>query len=546
RCEAPPGGGVACASIDKQFLKPIAVGSANGDVGSIDPAHVTGVLEYDIARRIFPPLVTLDGNLKPIDWAAKSHEVSEDRLTWTFHLNKGMKWSDGNPIDSKTFAYSINRMLDPCTRSEVARYLFGIQGAAAFHAGACPAGAHTSAKTLVGSSIIAGDPMTLQIKLSAPDPSFLFALATPGAWAVPKQLISTDFGHWTERLADDDGFGGNLYKASKWDHAGHFEMAVNDSFWGKKPILPKILFTLYRDATVAVSDYKSGVGDMITAPIAPSDDLRNLKGTNYSAIPALDLTYLIPNWRLAPFDDLRMRQALALAVDRRALLHDAARETDLPTIHIVPAGLSQYTADLRDSADRTGDAALTSAPEKAVALAQSYANANCGGALSACSPITLTYADAPDQQTLAQALLAQWRRILPGLQFSVRAVAPATLDQSARLSQLTLTTWRADLPDTLAMLLSRLRTGGAQNLGAASVPDADTLLDQAATISTGSGEVSLDQISHAEQLYATNVAWIPLAQGTFAQAMRSNVIGLTYGADQHISLTTWQTAYIRA
>jgi peptide/nickel transport system substrate-binding protein/oligopeptide transport system substrate-binding protein len=537
---------VACASIDKQFLKPIAVGSANGDVGSIDPAHVTGVLEYDIARRIFPPLVTLDGNLKPIDWAAKSHEVSEDRLTWTFHLNKGMKWSDGNPIDSKTFAYSINRMLDPCTRSEVARYLFGIQGAAAFHAGACPAGAHTSAKTLVGSSIIAGDPMTLQIKLSAPDPSFLFALATPGAWAVPKQLISTDFGHWTERLADDDGFGGNLYKASKWDHAGHFEMAVNDSFWGKKPILPKILFTLYRDATVAVSDYKSGVGDMITAPIAPSDDLRNLKGTNYSAIPALDLTYLIPNWRLAPFDDLRMRQALALAVDRRALLHDAARETDLPTIHIVPAGLSQYTADLRDSADRTGDAALTSAPEKAVALAQSYANANCGGALSACSPITLTYADAPDQQTLAQALLAQWRRILPGLQFSVRAVAPATLDQSARLSQLTLTTWRADLPDTLAMLLSRLRTGGAQNLGAASVPDADTLLDQAATISTGSGEVSLDQISHAEQLYATNVAWIPLAQGTFAQAMRSNVIGLTYGADQHISLTTWQTAYIRA
>jgi hypothetical protein len=85
RCGGAPyrGGGAACVSINKQFLKPLAVGSANGDVGSIDPAHVTGVLEYDLARLIFPPLITLDANLGPIDWAAKSHEVSEAGLTWT-------------------------------------------------------------------------------------------------------------------------------------------------------------------------------------------------------------------------------------------------------------------------------------------------------------------------------------------------------------------------------------------------------------------------------------------------------------------------------
>jgi oligopeptide transport system substrate-binding protein len=286
--------------------------------------------------------------------------------------------------------------------------------------------------------------------------------------------------------------------------------------------------------------------DMVTAPIAPSDDLRNLKGTNYSAIPALDLTYLIPNWHTAPFDDLLMRQVLSLAIDRRALLHDAARETDLPTIHIVPSGLPPYNADLRDPADRTGDAALASAPEKALALAQSYANANCSGSLSACPPIMLTYANTPDQQALAQALMTQWRRVLPGLRFNIRAAAPATLDQSARSSQLTLTSWRADPPDTLGMLLSRLRIGGAENLGAVRFPDADTLLDQAATISSGPGYVTLDQVSRAEQLYVTNVAWIPLAQGTFAQVMRQRVSNLTYGADQHISLITWQTAYIRA
>ena len=538
---APPGVKFDCAP-PPMNLSVLASGQTGSDVGSLDPAHVTGALEYEIAHAVFPPLITLDAHLKSIDWAAKTHEVSGDGLTWTFHLNRGMKWSDDNPVDSNAFAYSLNRTLDPCTRSEVARYLFSIQGAVAFHAGACPAGVHTSAKTLIGSSIIASDPVTLQIKLSAPDPSFLFALTTPSAWAVPEQLITTDPSHWTKHLTDGYGFGGNLFKVTKWDHAGHLNLAINEQFWANKPLIDTVNFLLYRNGTDVARYYAAGNGDVAMAPMGTPGDLRKLQ--EYSTIPALDLTYLVTNWRIAPFDDLRMRQALALAVDRRALLRDTGRENDLPTFHIVPTGLPQYNGDLRDPADRTGDAALTSAPEKAFALAQSYANANCSGSLSVCPPVTLTYADTPGQQALAQALVAQWRRVLSGLQFSARAVAPAALDQTARSSQLTLTAWRADLPDTLEMLLSRLRTGGAENLGAASVPDADAVLDQAAAISNANGDVPADRVVQAEQLYVTSSAWIPLSQTAFAQATRSVVRNLTYGDDQHISLLTWQKAYI--
>jgi ABC-type transport system substrate-binding protein len=525
-----------------ETLHVLASGQAGSDAGSLDPAHVTGALEYEIAHAVFPPLVTLDASLQSIDWAAKSHEVTSDGLTWTFHLNRGMKWSDGVPIDSKSFTYSLNRALDHCTYSEAAHYLFSIQGAAAFHASACPAGAHTSAKTLVGSSIIASDPFTLQIKLSAPDPSFLLALTTPGAWAVPEQLIAADPDHWTERLADAKGFGGNLYKVTTWDHAGHFDIAINDAFWGKKPIFDKVKILLYRNTDDVARYYAAGNGDVAMAPTGAVGDVRKLEG--YSAIPALVLTYLLPNWRMAPFDDLRMRQALALAIDRRALLVETARETDLPTTHIVLSRLPQYSPVLRDPADRTDDAALTSAPEKALTLAESYANSNCAGSISACPPITLTYANAPDQQALAQALVTQWRRVLPGLQVNFRAVNPAALDQTARSSQVTLTTWHTDLPDTLGMLLSRLRTGGAQNLSAASVPDADSLLDQAVTSSGVSNSVILGKITQAEQLYVTNVAWIPLAQGSFVQVMRSDLRYFTYGTDQHISLATWQVSFV--
>jgi ABC-type transport system substrate-binding protein len=86
----------------------LAVGAPDRDLKSLDPAHVTGNAPYEIARLIFPSLMTLDTNLKPIDWAAQTHEISEDGLTWTFHLNKGMKWSDSYPIDSVALAYSLN------------------------------------------------------------------------------------------------------------------------------------------------------------------------------------------------------------------------------------------------------------------------------------------------------------------------------------------------------------------------------------------------------------------------------------------------------
>jgi peptide/nickel transport system substrate-binding protein/oligopeptide transport system substrate-binding protein len=465
-------------------------------------------------------------------------------LTWTFHTNSHAHWSDGIPLTANSYAYSLNRTLDPCTHSEAAQDLLSIRGAAALHTSACPVGADNSAHTLIGSSITAVDARTLQVQLSAPDPSFLFALTTPGAWAVPEHLITADPDHWTERLTDGDGFGGNQFKLTKWDHQGHLDFAANENYWGDasmKPILQHVNVTLYRTGADVTRSYAAGIGDVAIAPAGNPGDVRKLPG--YQAIRTLDLTYLIPNWGQPPFDDLRMRQAFALSIDRHALLRDAARDDDLPTAHIVPSGLPEYNRNLVDPGLRAYDDTLSSAPARALALARSYADAACGGMLTACLPITLTVASTPDQQTLAQALVAQWRQVLPGLTISVHAVNPATTDQTARSAQLTLTTQRADPPDTLGQLLSRLRTGGAENLGAASVPEADSAVDRAATTNIDASS-HLDQVMEAEQLYVTSVAWIPLAQGALAVAMRPNVGRLTFGANQHISLTTWQRAYV--
>src|SRR5262249_36567815 len=153
-------------------------------------------------------------------------------------------------------------------------------------------------------------------------------------------LLAVDPDHWTERLTDGYGFGGNIFKLAQWDHAGHLELVANDKFWGDKSmssILQRVNFTLYPDSTRVTDAFSAGNGDLAIAPAGNPSSVLKLQG--YQAIPTLELTYLVPNWRMAPFDDLRIRQALALAIDRRALLDDAALGAGLPTFHIVPEGL---------------------------------------------------------------------------------------------------------------------------------------------------------------------------------------------------------------
>ena len=156
---------------------------------NLDPALIHFPSDYHNAQLLFPGLVTLDEHQRPTDWAAARHEVSADGLTYTFHLHKGMTWSDGTPIDASTFAYSINRALDPCIASGVAYYLSNIKGAQSFNGGVCPVGALHSATTLIGSSLLVPDPLTLHIILQRPAGSFLAALTYPLSWAVPPWLV---------------------------------------------------------------------------------------------------------------------------------------------------------------------------------------------------------------------------------------------------------------------------------------------------------------------------------------------------------------------
>jgi len=185
----------------QQVFRPLDSGPNAGGVGSLDPAQIQFRFDYGIAQLIFPQLVRLDEKQQPVDWAAESHEISADGLTYTFHLHKGMTWADGSPIDATTFAYSNNRALDPCTGAPfIISHLFALAGAEAFNNSACPSGAIKSTATLIGSTIQIPDPLTLRLTLAHPAGYFLSALTWPTSYAVPQALKERYGAKWTEHL----------------------------------------------------------------------------------------------------------------------------------------------------------------------------------------------------------------------------------------------------------------------------------------------------------------------------------------------------------
>jgi ABC-type transport system substrate-binding protein len=562
----------------QQIFRPLEFGSANGDLETLDPALIEFTSDQNLAQLVFPPLVTLDELGRPLDWAAESHEISSDGLTYTFHLRTSMTWSDGTPIDAQTFAYSINRALDPCTQSPVANYLYPIKGARAFNTGACPPGAVKSATTLIGSALLTSDPLTLNIILSQPAGYFLTALTNPIAWGVPQALVeryttpSTDPQNpavkvtWTEHLADNGGFGGNLYKLVSWKHrdgndSAQLVLERNERFWGAKPLLRRIEHTLYSFSQAPDTSwifFKQGTGDIAEPATSWSDynsqdyarkyaqevaTARTLKGVQVTQSPLALIHFLRPNWQVAPFDDVRIRQAFSLALDRQALAQEALPELGQPSIHLVPEGVPGYNAGLADAAGHTGKDALSADVAMARRLATAYAAEKCGGSFAACPPVVII----PEPHSavnyaIAETIQDQWRAAFPGWSVSISTIAQGQINWQSR-AQLQLTGWLEDYPDPQDFLSQLFTPSSAYDQPQVNLAAVNTLCAQADASSDQTARLTFYQ--QAEQLLITQGAAIPLYQTIQTTAIRSRVVGWRLAPTGMTLLSVWQQVYVQ-
>lgn len=531
---------------DKQILRSSLVPNKI-DIRRLDPARITDLYSFTAAVLIYPGLVTLDSKLNIIPWAAESMPtVTDGGLTYTFKIRSGLKWSDGTAIDANTFAYSMNRSLDPCTLAGGASYLYPIKGATDFNNGKCPTTQANplnpvSASTLIGKSIVVSDPQTLVITLEKPYAFFLGTLTTAVALAQPKQLVE-QYGMkaWQEHLIDNGGFGGNLFNVKVWDHQGKLNLVRNEGFWGTKPTLKEIDFHIYKDADTSFNDYKAGQIDRSAPPAAQYTAAKSRP--DFKEVPYLDISYIQPNWKKAPFDDVNARQAFALAIDKDAIANKVEKGSGIPTNHIVPDGQLGYFPGLMGPDGTTN---LKGNADKAKALITAYAAAKCGGDITKCKPVDYYTSDTPDSVAMTQAILAQWQAAMPGYPINVHNIAfNDLLDKvySGDAPQLVGIGWIVDYPDPQDWLSLQFLPGSSTNTGNVNDATANDLMNK--------GDVEQDQATRmtltnqAEQELVNQVAWIPLFQAKGPYVVSPHVSNYANSPAGYPTLDTWQKIYI--
>lgn len=530
----------------------------------LDPANVQDYYSSTFTNAIYGGLVTTDHNLNVTPDLASGWDVSPDGRQYTFHLRPNLHFSDGTAITAQDFAYSIDRALDPtvcegyaggaCAGQQVAgTYLINIVDADKRAAG--------EVSTIIGTGIQVPDAQTLVIKLSSPVAYFLEALTYPTSFPVEKTLVDkyplTVDNHknqadWTYHL-NEGGCSGPFMIKSYAQDGKTITLVPNPYWWGPKPVLKEIVRPFIQDNVDAYQNYKQGKYDYTDVPSQEYQAARDQ--ADFHEVGLLQTNYVGFNQNVAPFNDITVRQAFALALNKQLIADRVLNGAVLPTNHIVPQGMPGFNAELTapsiDARSVTGD--LTQAQQ----LIKNYFS-NCG-----CKEldVTLYYPFTTDRQNTAAAMANMWNTVLSGDWGTVNVTTQNAgtvhslivdhlnhnITNTNGQIQAWMLGWIADYPDPqdwLSLQFAQGSTNNWENYHDTANSQAWSLMSQADIEQNPTKR--MDLYNRAEQQLVDDVAWLPYMQPKGIWRVKTYVQGYNPSAENLLSDQDWANVSILA
>jgi ABC-type oligopeptide transport system substrate-binding subunit len=291
-------------------------------------------------------LVMLDVNGKVVPGVADKWEMSADGLSWTFHLRDGVKWSDGSPLTAGDFEYALQRQLDPKTGSTFTWFYSDIKGAADVSNGKIP-------PDQLGVS--APDDQTLVIQTNTEVPYMPQIMASPSSMPVPKKMVEQYGDKWS--MDPNTCLTNGPWKLASYVPGQQIVLEPNTNYVGLyKPYIQKFVMLLGKGTTDFPS-YQSGeldglFADQDTTPVTSSDLKQVLADPTLKAqlhaYPYYSVRYLFFDPTKKPWDNLKVRQAVAHALDRDAMDNVIYSGLALPAYGMLPPGFPSYVAGAED------------------------------------------------------------------------------------------------------------------------------------------------------------------------------------------------------
>lgn len=303
---------------------------------TLDPALITDVMGGGIAAKIFNGLVRFNEKLDIVPDIAESWRISNDHRTYTFKLRHDATFSNGRQVTAHDFQYSFERVLSPGTKAPITWVLDRIKGARDVIAARTP---HASGIRVI-------DDRTLEITLEKPFGPFLSLLGMTAAYVIPREAeaqFGQDFG--------SHPVGSGPYVLAEWLHGQSITLFARDSYFEGRPHLKGIVYRVIPEDLTAVMEFETGGLDALQIPA--SEYRRYISEPKWRGQvvgrPGLNCYYLGLNNQRAPFQDIRVRQAVNLAIDRRRLLETVFENRGILAAGPIPPPLWKFGMGPKDT-----------------------------------------------------------------------------------------------------------------------------------------------------------------------------------------------------
>ena len=482
---------------------------------TMDPALNSALDAGNMILTSFEGLLIIDENNEIQPGQAESWEVSEDGMTWTFHLREGLKWSDGTDLTAEDFVYSYKRVVDPATAAPYSDTVLGMV-----------AGYEEAVNGNVDAlQVEAPDAKTFVVHLSYPCSYFDKLAAFSTLNPVQKATVEENGESWATE-ADTYVSNGPFYM-TEWVVGQKIVFTKNPNYVGgwdtSKIKADSITFLLMEDSTAAYTAFQTGQAQLVRD--FPTEEIDSIKNTpEYKQAAYLSTSYQSINLEDEVFQDVNVRKALSLAINRDYLANTLMKGLYTPAYSLVCPGVtdedgSQFVDNAASYTNIPTDYEQAKAEAQAALAEAGYPNGE------GFPTITFTTNDAGYNKTVAEYMQQCYKEVL-GINMEIEIVEWSSFSAQRRAGdyQLARNGWVLDYDDP-SNILELFATGNGNNDGRYSNAAFDAALEAS---KTADSTVHYSSLHEAEKIIMDDYALIPLVYGTTQWLQSEDLQGVWY------------------
>ncbi|MFD1989494.1 ABC transporter substrate-binding protein [Paenibacillus nicotianae] len=494
---------------------------------TFDPAQAKDSQTNTALKLMYEGLTRMGADGNPVPGVAEKWDISEDGLKYTFHLRDNAQWSNGEPVTASDFAYAWERVLSPKTTpaSEYAYQLYYIKNGQEFNEGKVKDFADVGVKVV--------DDKTLEVTLANPTPYWLGLTSFYTYYPVNKKNVEAN-PQWASKA--DTMITNGAFNLTTWTTGQELAWTKNAKYWDASSIkLNTITSSLVNSGATEFSSYQSGQLDYAGAPTGeiPTDQIPAAKQQypdQFQAKGIASTYYYLFNVKEKPFNNLKIRQAFSMAINRQAIVDNVTLGGQIPAYGYVPPGIKGNNEEFRTEYK---DSYFTEDLAKAKQL---LAEGMKEEGYTTLPEITLIYNSSEAHQKIALAIADMWKNNL-GISVKTQNQEWSVFldNRQSGNYQIARAGWSADYNDPMTFM-DMWMTGNGNNDAKYSNPEYDKLLKDAQA--TQDNAKRMDDMSKAEKiLVQDDMAMMPIYYYTSVSLVKPNLKGIVLDFSGAIDFT---------